>query len=224
MEALSAVRPTTDSKGQRTPGGPIMFVGAQREQTVTDLVAAFDRIRTTMRPELVVLESETGLGKTRILQEFYARLARDRQGTPPYWPSGSTRRPPATSSAIASGSFPRLPFTIPGGAPLPYLWWGIVCEDDESGVAVPRLLDSAAQFEIHARHLTQQGPRPLRHRPDSGAGTVRDRRPGRPGEARRQHDRPRQDRRGVHPEVAAKGERAQGTPRRPEGQQRVVER
>ena len=135
-----------------------MFVGTQREQAVTALVGGFDRVRATKRPEMVVLESETGLGKTRIIQEFYARLARDRQGVPPYWPERVDTQTTGDVLRDRKRITPATPFTIPGGAPLHYLWWGIVGEDSGSGVPVPRLLDSAGQFEIHAKHLAGTGP------------------------------------------------------------------
>ena len=135
-----------------------MFVGTQREQAVTDLVAAYDRVRALKRPEMVVLESETGLGKTRILQEFYARLARDRQGVPPYWPARLDSQTTGDVLRDRKRITPATPFTIPGGAPFTYLWWGILCEDSEYGVPVPRLVDSAGQFDVPCQASRCHGP------------------------------------------------------------------
>jgi hypothetical protein len=131
-----------------------MFVGDQPKCAVNELVNAFDRACYYRRPQMVVLNAETGLGKTRILQEFYARLAAERQGTPRYWPD--------RIDSVLSGDVlrdrkrivPAGPFTIAGGAPINYVWWGILCQDSEDGVAIPRLSDSARQLDTHAQHLT----------------------------------------------------------------------
>src|SRR4051812_24350510 len=85
-------RPRSNSEAESTVwhrcgrGRRCVFVGAKRKAVVDQLVDLYDTVRTDQRPAMVVIESETGLGKTKILQEFYARLAADRQGVPPYWP------------------------------------------------------------------------------------------------------------------------------------------
>lgn len=79
-------------------------------------------------PQLVVLLAETGLGKTRIAQEFYRWLSREldpAQADRPegYWPDafGSDRE-----------SLDVNPSLVPGtgcNGEIPWLWWGLRWED-----------------------------------------------------------------------------------------------
>ena len=132
-----------------------MFVGEKRRAALEDLVDAFDRAQHQKRPQFVLIEAETGLGKTRLIQELYSRLARDRQGLPPYWPDRLDTRTSGDVLRDRKTIVPSLPFTIAGGAPLTYVWWGVLCLDTDDGVPVPRLAESARQFEFHATHLLE---------------------------------------------------------------------
>src|SRR4051812_36679373 len=129
-----------------------MFVGDDAHRAVGELLNAFDRAKHYNHPEMVVLESEMGFGKTRMLQEFYAHLAAGRQGVPPYWPERIDSNSTGDVLRERKRIVPVGPFTIPGGAPLNYLWWGILCQDSEDGATIPRLFDSARQFDAHAKH------------------------------------------------------------------------
>ncbi len=68
-------------------GGELPFVGAQRIDLVEELLCRFDEVSRTRVPQWVPLEAPTGWGKSRIAQEFYGRLAAERQDDGPYWPS-----------------------------------------------------------------------------------------------------------------------------------------
>lgn len=55
------------------------LVGEDRLAIVDQLVAAFDAVAAGDGPRAVSIEAPLGLGKTRLVQELYARLAADRQ-------------------------------------------------------------------------------------------------------------------------------------------------
>ena len=52
-----------------------VFVGESRKRAVDHLVALFDEVRNGSGSRVVVFASQPGWGKTRIVQEFYRRLA-----------------------------------------------------------------------------------------------------------------------------------------------------
>ena len=92
-----------------------MFVG--REPDMAYLQERWDDAREG-RPQVVVLLGESGLGKTRLVQEFYRWLstAADPGG---YWPEAFTGE---NASLDVNPHFPadHLPT-----APIPWLWWGL---------------------------------------------------------------------------------------------------
>ena len=88
-----------------------------REQELDALRSAWQRAKTG-QPQLLVLLGETGLGKTRIVQEFYRWLSRSDQEDPDgYWPDtlavgkSLDLNPPAATVNIQ--------------ATIPWLWWGM---------------------------------------------------------------------------------------------------
>ncbi|MBX3479188.1 MAG: AAA family ATPase [Caulobacter sp.] len=88
------------------------------------LQAAFDRVNVAeSRPELITILGESGLGKTRLIQQFYNWLSthRDRPGAEGYWPDVLS-----DNDAYAEVN-PADPAN--GAAPMPYLWLGIRCRD-----------------------------------------------------------------------------------------------
>ncbi|GEM_PF-3259650 len=99
-----------------------------RDSELRLLKAAFDKAggqdRTAPKPQLIVLLGESGLGKTRIVQEFYGLLSRT-VGKPKkqkYWPhdlgqvDDNLRINP--DPARCNNEFP-----------IPYLWWGMRLSD-----------------------------------------------------------------------------------------------
>lgn len=59
------------------------FRGRQEELQV--LTASWNRSQQGT-PQLVSIEGDSGLGKTRLAQEFYLSLAESPLNAPPYWP------------------------------------------------------------------------------------------------------------------------------------------
>ena len=77
------------------------------------------------RPQFLVLLGESGLGKTRLVQEFYRWLSREADpGTPAcpegYWPDAFA------TEARSLDVNPEFPAGRAGPTPpIPWLWWGL---------------------------------------------------------------------------------------------------
>src|SRR4051794_5050440 len=98
-----------------------IFLDGDREQYVGALEAAFERVRTTRRPRLVSLEARSGLGKTRVVQEFFRRLAADQD----YWAASLVK-----GGGRAQHSRKRLTPEVreeARGEP-PFLWLAVDCD------------------------------------------------------------------------------------------------
>lgn len=137
------------------------FVGAARRGVVDGLVALFDRVTRTGTPVWVSLVAPSGWGKTRIVHEFYARLAAERQPLAPrYWPE---RLSPADEPRLDAGtgrstlvasrrkmvnpSFRHVADSLPS-----FMWWGIACSlRNESPASA--LAHDLGVFEAHAPYL-----------------------------------------------------------------------
>lgn len=133
-----------------------IFVGEDRHQAVDELVAAFDRVAAGQGPELVCLVAPVGWGKTRIVQEFYARLAAERQGDPPYWPPSiidatDVVEPTRLRKRIYPGGF-----TTAGGATPDWLWWGLSCERKAVGRPAQAIEEAKVQLFAHAEAIEQR--------------------------------------------------------------------
>jgi len=101
-----------------------MFV--DRDDQLTTLIEQFKTLRedTTNQTRVVNLIAENGLGKTRLIQEFYHWLSRNIDESHPngYWPDSlfpeqknSRLNPDMTVYAKSRQGLPRMPF----------LWWGV---------------------------------------------------------------------------------------------------
>lgn len=81
---------------------------------------------TKPRAQLALLTAERGLGKTRLVAEFYRRLAQKArtgaEGEAPYWPAGDTLlgRQIALNPPLAQCDLSQ---------PAPFLWWGIAAQE-----------------------------------------------------------------------------------------------
>lgn len=82
-------------------------------------------------PQLVVLLAESGLGKTRIAQEFYRRLSREHDPAPPDKPQGYWPDSFATDSESLAVN-PSFDSHAPTGGEIPWLWWGLRWQNPES--------------------------------------------------------------------------------------------
>jgi hypothetical protein len=133
----------------------ITLVGEDRRGLVDELVARFDTVTRETAPAAVCLSAPMGWGKTRVIQEFYARLAQ-RQQTPAYWPAHIV-------SADADNRLERERKRIvpmldrtPPGAQMPWLWWGISCQRRQDGRLLPAALVDRAQVQTHLSPLLQR--------------------------------------------------------------------
>lgn len=89
-------------------------------------------------PRVVLLEGESGVGKTRIVRELYARL-QQAQPDPPYWPPLELAAPGASGARVDPMPSRKVlgpaveEFAWRAGALPPYLWWAIACDQAASG-------------------------------------------------------------------------------------------
>ena len=104
-----------------------LFCG--RENELAQLTAAFERVAAGQGPQVAVVLGESGLGKTRLVQEFFARLSRsvDPDGEGGYWPDHLIRD--NNNLKINPDPADCNPTRV---AEMKFLWWGL------------RLLDTAA--------------------------------------------------------------------------------
>jgi hypothetical protein len=95
-----------------------------RDDDLALLDAVWKVVHDEGRPQLVVLMAESGVGKTRLLQAFYARLAgRYRsEGGGGYWPLQLARR---EQNLLVN---PNLD-AVDDGYVMPFLWWAIRLPD-----------------------------------------------------------------------------------------------
>ncbi|MEI6231346.1 MAG: hypothetical protein WCP81_11480, partial [Actinomycetes bacterium] len=131
-----------------------MFVGADRVDSVEALAQAFATVVDGGGSRLVVLSAPTGFGKTKIVQEFYARLAAT-QPMPTYWPArlegDGSQRWTQTRKCVFPSSF-----TVPVGAELSWLWWGVSCFVRQDGRYAQALFDDVTQLAAHGGSLYER--------------------------------------------------------------------
>ena len=108
-------------------------------------------------PRVVVLSGSAGSGKTRIVQELYARLRSDRGDA--YWPAmgdavrtrGDAGTDPMAGRKVVA---PRIDgFLWPAGALPTFGWWGLNCERLASGSSQDVVSAMRSQLEAHALPL-----------------------------------------------------------------------
>lgn len=97
-----------------------MFCGRERE--LEALMATYRRVEAGDGPEVAVVLGESGLGKTRLVQEFYARLSTsiDAEGECGYWPDRMVRD--GNNLKVNPDPAECNPSQI---ANMRFLWWGI---------------------------------------------------------------------------------------------------
>lgn len=97
-----------------------MFCG--REPELEMLMSAFRRVEAGDGPEVAVVLGESGLGKTRLVQEFYARLSTsiDAEGECGYWPDRMVRD--GNNLKVNPDPAECNPSQV---ANMRFLWWGI---------------------------------------------------------------------------------------------------
>lgn len=118
----------------------------------------FEGFRERPEPVWVSLEASAGIGKTRVVQEFYAELAK-RQPKPRYWPSSLTDDTNAAHRAVSDTDWRRKRvyperFQRPAGATPSWFWWGISCAH-RSGTEVQALTEDLLQLSVHRDFVEQ---------------------------------------------------------------------
>jgi len=134
-----------------------MFVGADRHTKVDRLVSLFDRVRDEAIPMLVVYIAPPGCGKTRIVQEFYRRLAAS-QPDPRYWPDSLVPEPSIGTPGLADLTVGRkivrhITLSVPEAAKIPWLWLAPPSARLGDGSPAPGLGHLTTQVAPHLRHL-----------------------------------------------------------------------
>ena len=127
------------------------FVGEERAKLVDDLAGWFAEVSGSGRSMFVSIEGPTGWGKTRILQEVYARLA-DGQS---YWPS--TLLPSESEDPLQNRKwlYPKA-VEPPEGVELPWMWWGIPCARTDTGRPRQVITDEVTQLVAHHKTLIRR--------------------------------------------------------------------
>ncbi len=128
-----------------------MFVGSGRIEAVDALVRSFEGVVSGSGSRLVVLSAPTGFGKSRIVQEFYARIAAS-QPVPAYWPARIEGDQVLRWTDSRKCVFPSS-FVVPAGAQLPWFWWGVSCGKRQDGRYAQALFDDATQLTAHGGAL-----------------------------------------------------------------------
>lgn len=129
------------------------FTGAARHSLVDGLLAVYDEVRQSGTPRWVAFEAPSGAGKTRVVQEFYGRLAHTRQSEPAYWPASllgsftSAAADPGTRRKRVAPEVTHVPGSLPD-----YFWWGISAST-RGGVASDALAQDMSQLEAHGDYL-----------------------------------------------------------------------
>jgi tetratricopeptide (TPR) repeat protein len=111
---------------------------------VDELVAGFERVCESKTPSWWSLEANTGWGKTRVVQEFYARLAAS-QPEPAYWPSAILTAEQEQVKVQRKQVHPPLS-PAPAGASPAWFWWGISCSS-RHGAPLNALVHDLERFE-----------------------------------------------------------------------------
>jgi len=124
-----------------------MFVGESRIALVDGLVSVLDEVERDEAPVWVSLEAPSGWGKTRVAQEFFARLA-TRQEEPRYWPASIVDESDDSPEHRRKQVFPESMTIAPGALP-EWAWLGIACSNRPGGSPVAALRGDVAQLEAH---------------------------------------------------------------------------
>jgi Cdc6-like AAA superfamily ATPase len=137
-----------------------VFVGQDREGVLDRLMSDWEHCRAEGRTTMVVLEGQSGSGKTRIVQELYRRLADARDQV--YWPpdalSPASTKPLADASLIVPRPFKRRP-----GVDLPYAWVPVSCQilGDQRQRALITAASIAEEIDEPVGRRTDQAMRAL---------------------------------------------------------------
>lgn len=130
------------------------FVGDSRHRVVDGLVDILDEMNSTGEPRWVSLEAPSGWGKTRVVQEFYARLAARQSNH--YWPETILGASDVHGFEVGDRRkrvFPDPRYFVREPQSLPeFMWLGMAC-DLRNGLPSQTLLEDLQQLKTHAIYL-----------------------------------------------------------------------
>lgn len=125
-----------------------------RKEELHALVRRFEEVAAGQGPRLAVVLGDRGMGKTRLVQEFYRVLA-TRFDPQDYWPDASLfagnnlRVAPELSDAAVRAHYASFTLT---SRPMPFLWWGFRLSDpDVRNAARSDLASHRATLELHLK-------------------------------------------------------------------------
>lgn len=132
-------------------------MGEGRQQVVADMAARYEEVIANSEPHLICLVAEAGWGKTRIVQEFYSWLQRERQPEGEYWPPemATGQADPMRSRKVV---YPDRVMAYPD-LPMPWLWLGLLCEEGGGGRKLRALLNDGVQLPGHLAALIEVAER-----------------------------------------------------------------
>ena len=137
---------------------PLPFLGRARHALVDDLLRAFDEVAASGTPQWWSLEAPPGWGKTRVVQELFARLAADRQAAGTYWPATLAPLDAEQAGSDPEGLRKRVAPEASRADPraaAPYFWWGISCLQ-RPGSTFEALVNDLDQFRRHEAGLERR--------------------------------------------------------------------
>ena len=107
-------------------------VFAGRDKELREIVGVWESVKSGFGPKIHIVRGERGMGKTRLVQEFYKYLS-ENEDPESYWPDGLSfigsdlqTGPDSSHDPIAKDHFES--FSI-AERTMPYLWWGFRLAD-----------------------------------------------------------------------------------------------
>ena len=140
----------------QSSGSPetLPFVGSDRHELVEHLYGRFLQVAEEKSVSWTAISAPTGWGKTRIVHEFYERLASTCQEGAPYWPptlfgvgAGAEGAPLQRYRKVVAPRVRHQPGSLPD-----YMWWGITCSAG-NGVPSIALANDLRQLVAHGPYL-----------------------------------------------------------------------
>jgi hypothetical protein len=132
--------------------GEAEFVGEDRIKLVDDIELIYDSVKKSKKPHWISIEANSGWGKTRLIQEFYKRLAAKQVKGNQYWPSSILKGNKFDQNDVSHKRkliFPKqFDSRKPGNYP-EFLWWGVACSQ-RNGSPYLSLIEDFKEIMRHA--------------------------------------------------------------------------
>jgi len=142
------------------------FVGEARIEAVQTIVDGFKAVKEG-GSRIITVEGPMGFGKTRVVQEVYAMLAREEQDNPKYWPPYLTGNNDFSSELgrrlETRGLVSPCASNTTTNAVMKWIWWGLSCRQVESGAQLSAM--SSAQNQL-LQHVERLSIKPIRRKRD----------------------------------------------------------